>query len=186
MPGQRAARSARRRPASPASELASLPEPGAGGDRRGHQEREASRGLAVEAGEQAGRDRDPRAADARDERQRLGDADARAPTGTSARSIAAGARPTRSASHRITAPTTSVSATSRGSRKAVSMRSSSSEPGDRRRDRGRGEQPGQPPVRVARERAVAERGEAGRDQPQPVARGSRRAARPASRGGASR
>ena len=80
-------------------------------DRGGHQEAEAGRRLAVEADEQAGRDRDPRAADAGDEGEGLGDADRERP-----RERQPVQRPVRgalrSASHMIAAPMRSVTATS--------------------------------------------------------------------------
>ena len=60
------------------------------------------------------------------------------------------------------------------------------EAGERGRDRRRDQQPGQPAVRVAAERAVADGREAGRDEPEPVGpevdeQGQQRARRGASR-----
>ena len=172
--------SGRSTPASPVDDLAQLPEPGAGGDRRRHQEREARRGLAVQAGEQPGRDRDARAADARDERQRLGRRRCRWRSGTSGRRWSAFATRADRRATGSTAPITSVTATRRGSRKTVSIRSFRSTPAIDGRDGRRGEEPRQPAVGVAAERAIPDRGEPGRDQPEPVAPEVERAARAAS------
>ena len=60
------------------------------------------------------------------------------------------------------------------------------QPGKRGRDRGGYEQPGQAPVGISLERAIADGREPRRHEPEPVAPGNRRAGRPASRCGASR
>ena len=57
-------------------QLACLEQPGPGGDRGGHQERESGRRLAVHPDQPARGDRDPRPTDPGHERERLGDTDA--------------------------------------------------------------------------------------------------------------
>ena len=86
-------------PASPVSSLRASKTIAPGRDRRRHEEGEARGGLAVEAGEAAGRDRDARAADAGDEGQRLGGAD---PDGDRERHVLDALRPARRPGRRPT------------------------------------------------------------------------------------
>ncbi len=156
-------------PTSPVSRLACLEQDRPERDRRRHQEREPRRGLAVQTGEAAGRDRDPGAADARDQRERLRRRRCRGRSGTS--------RPRRSASARRPDPRATGSrprrrASARRGRPSgtdVSMRSLEQQADDGRRDRRGHEQPGQL---------------AGRDRPRTSDRGAP-PGRPG-RGGASR
>ena len=70
--------------------------------------------------------------------------------------------------------------------RSVSMTSLSRNAGDRGRDRRGDQQPGQPAVRVAAERAVADRREPGRDEAEPVRPEVDEQRQPACRCGASR
>ena len=140
-----------------------------------------------ETGEAAGRDRDARSADARDQRQRLGGADRRPPIGNVTSSTPLVRPPHRSASHRIDrADDQRHRDESPVSRKVVLDEVVEQEAGERRRDGRRDQQPGQPPVGVVPERPVADRREARPAPGGPSRPGSRRAAPAASRCGASR
>ena len=123
-PSRRGAGRAGRGAGLAADELDRLVRAGRRRDRGRHQEAEPRRRLPVQPDEQAGRDADPGAADARDERERLGAADRRARAGTSSRRWSRSFAPWRSASHRIAAPMSSVTATRPADRTSASIVSS--------------------------------------------------------------
>ena len=148
-------------------ELAHLEDDGAQRDRRGHQEREPGGCLTVETGEAGGRDADARPADARHQRQRLGCAD---PAGDRERDVVHALGP---AAPSVRQPQDHGADDQRHRDQAdLAERGlgevAQEEAGDGRRDRGRDQQPGQPPVGIALERPVADGGEAGRHQADPV------------------
>ena len=148
-------------------DLVRLVDRGRGRDRRRHEEREPRRRLAVEPGEQPGRDRDPGAADSRHERECLGAADRqrlreRQVDGQqSARALALGEPQDAAADdeHQRDEPDFP---------EALLDDVVEEDADDQGGHRGDGDEPGEPPIRIALERSVADRREPGRDEPQPV------------------
>ena len=150
-----------------AQQLAGFPEPCARHDRRCHQEAEARRGLAGQATEEPGRNADAGTADARDEGEHLGQADAeRAAEGDRVHLASLGAPAIGQPQDRT--PDTQHHGHEAGVANGVLDWTGEKRPHGDGRNSSDDEEPGHLAVRVALERPIPDGGQPGRNDLQPV------------------